>query len=96
MSQETVTKVILKAMSENEFREQLFSNPGAALTGFDLTEEEHRALSGLERESFDAFASDIEQRISKTFLAFPFDRPHRHMPEEPDAITPINLPGPIG
>ena len=95
MSQETVTKVILKAMSEDEFRENLFANPGTVLTGFDLTEEERQALSNVQRESFDAFASEIEQRISKTFLAFPFDRPHRSMPEEPLPIIPINLPGPV-
>jgi len=96
MSQETVTKVILKAMSEDEFRENLFANPGTVLTGFDLTEEERQALSNVQRESFDAFASEIEQRISKTFFVLPFERPHRHPIDEPPAITPINLPGPIG
>jgi hypothetical protein len=95
MSQETVTKVILKAMSEEEFREQLFTDPGAALTGYDLTEEERQALNSLERESFDVMASDIEQRISKSFIVLPLEPPHRPHFDEPPAVTPINLPGPI-
>jgi hypothetical protein len=65
MSQETVIEVIRKALVDEKFRSQLFSDPGAALSGYDLTEEERASLSALEEEAFDAFASEIEERVSK-------------------------------
>lgn len=66
MSQETVTKVITKALLDDEFRSQLFSDPDEALSGYDLTEEERASLSALQEDAFDAFASEIEERISRS------------------------------
>ncbi len=65
MSQEAVTQIVTKALNDSEFREQLFDHPDTALAGFELTEEERNGLSGLTREEFDAYATDIEERLSK-------------------------------
>jgi hypothetical protein len=70
MSQEVVVEVITKVLMDNGFRDQLFADPETALTSYDLTEQERKALSSMEREKFDAFASDVEQRISKSGLGF--------------------------
>jgi hypothetical protein len=73
MTKENVTQIIGKALVEPEFHSLLFSNPEAALSGYDLTEEERTGLSSMKAEDFDAFASLLEQRESKTGLhsAFP-------------------------
>jgi hypothetical protein len=65
MSQESVIDVISKAVGDTEFRGLLFSDPVTALTDYDLTAEERESLSALEEEAFDAFASELEDRISK-------------------------------
>jgi hypothetical protein len=84
MSQEAVNQVILKALSDAGFREQLFFDPAAALVGFDLSGEEHQALSSLQRESFDIFASEIEQRISKSSLLSLGRIPHYPLNPNPE------------
>jgi hypothetical protein len=43
----------------------LFADPGAALSGHDLTEEERESLCGLQEEALDAFAAEVEERISR-------------------------------
>jgi len=65
MSQEAVIDVISKAVGDPEFRGLLFSDPETTLADYDLTAEEHESLSALEEEAFDAFASELEDRISK-------------------------------
>ena len=40
-------------------------NPDAALKGYELSEKEANALKGIEREKFDAVASELGERISK-------------------------------
>lgn len=64
MSIENVQTILGRAVTEPEYRELLFSDPGAALEGYELSEEEMDALKGLEREKFDAVASELEDRIS--------------------------------
>ncbi len=68
MSAESVQQIIGRAITEEAYRELLFSNPDQALAGFDLTAEETSALKGLKREEFDGAASDLEERISKSFM----------------------------
>jgi len=76
MSQETVVEVITKALVDAEFRSQLFADPGAALSGYDLTEEERASLSALQEDAFGAFASEIEERVSKaTPIMLPYPVP---------------------
>jgi hypothetical protein len=79
MSQETVQKVIMRAVKEPEYRELLFDDPGRALEGYELTEEEAAALKGLERERFDAFVSEVDERVSRAGIVV----------EAPDKIISI-------
>jgi hypothetical protein len=65
MSLENVQTIIGRAVTEPEYRALLFSDPDKALEGYELNEKEAAALKGLEREKFDAVASDLEERISR-------------------------------
>jgi hypothetical protein len=65
VSLENVQTIIGRAITEAEYRELLFSDPDKALEGYELTEEEAAGLKGLEREKFDAVASELEERISR-------------------------------
>jgi hypothetical protein len=69
MSQEKVIEVIQKALMDEDFRKQLLNQPAEALKGYELTGEETQALSGIKKETFDAFASQVEERISKSGLS---------------------------
>jgi hypothetical protein len=71
MSQEVVAKVIARALGDVEFRSQLFSDPDEALSGYDLTEEQRASLNALEEETFDAFASEVEDRVSRAMIVIP-------------------------
>ena len=66
MSQEVVVEVIIKALTDVEFRAKLFTTPDEALSDYDLTEEEKKGLSSLQEDAFDEFASVLGERISKT------------------------------
>ncbi|MCG3141295.1 MAG: hypothetical protein HDKAJFGB_02529 [Anaerolineae bacterium] len=68
MSAETITTVIRRAVAEPEFRTTLFQNPAAALSGYDLSNEERAALSNLTAENFDALSGELETRLSKSDL----------------------------
>jgi hypothetical protein len=70
MSQESVIQVIQKALVEPDFRTTLLNEPATVLKGYDLTEQESQALGSIKKEVFDAFASEVEQRISKSGIAF--------------------------
>lgn len=72
MSTESVSQIIGKALVEPEFRNLLFSNPEAALSGFELTEEEKVSLSTMKAEDLNAFASLLEKRESKIGFNFLF------------------------
>lgn len=65
MSLESLQTIIGRAVMEPEYRDLLFSDPEAALEGYELSEEEKAALKGLELETFDEVASELEERISK-------------------------------
>jgi hypothetical protein len=66
MSGEHVQLIIGRAVMEPAYRALLFSDPGAALAGYQLTHEERMALAGLVPERFDALASELEARLSRT------------------------------
>jgi len=68
MSKEAVQAVIGKAVTESEFRELLFANPDEALEGYELTEAETAALKGIDAETMESFAGDLDERISKAFI----------------------------
>ena len=65
MSAETVQEIIIKAVTDKEYRELLFSDPDKALESIELTEEEVAALKSLEREQFDAVLGELEERVSR-------------------------------
>lgn len=87
MSKEAVQAVIGKAVTESEFRELLFANPDEALEGYELTEAETAALKGIDAETMDAFAGDLDERISKAFIIEGYvagpkpDATPQHLPE---------------
>ncbi len=91
MSAESVQQIIGRAIGDGAFRELLFSNPDQALAGFDLTAEETSALKGLKREEFDAAASDLEQRISKTFAGMQIASVVGGAIAQPAARLPVNF-----
>ena len=66
MSEETVLEIIIKAVSDPAFRELLFSDPNKALDGFELTEEEVETLKQIDKGSFDANISELEERVSRS------------------------------
>ena len=68
MSEETVQEVIIKAVSDPEFRELLFSDPDKALDGYELTEEEVESLKHVDRDSFEENLSELEERVSRAGL----------------------------
>jgi hypothetical protein len=72
MSKEAVQAVIGKAVTETEFRELLFANPDDALGGYDLTDEEMAALKAIDAETMESFAGELDERISKMFVAAGF------------------------
>lgn len=69
MSIEHVQEIIGKALNDSEYRELLFSDPNKALEGYDLSEEEVKALEELEAEEFEAISGELEERISRASLS---------------------------
>lgn len=65
MSEAAVKQVIDRAMGDAKYRETLFRDPGSALQGYDLTDEERNLLSDLDEDNFDRFAGDLGDRTTK-------------------------------
>lgn len=70
MSTQEARKVVSRAVTDEEFRGLLFSNPDQALAGYSLTASEASALRGLPAEAIDNFAGQLEARISMSVLVF--------------------------
>ncbi|RMG96622.1 MAG: hypothetical protein D6706_10000 [Chloroflexi bacterium] len=60
-----VKEIIQRAVSDETFRELLFSNPDKALSEYELTNEEKALLKGLNAENFDEFAGNLDDRSTK-------------------------------
>ena len=86
MSESHVQQIIANAVINTEYREMLFNEPDKALEGFELTEEERTALIDLDRQSFDATASEMEDRISRA--GFGFVSPGSHVGFNPQPEPP--------
>jgi len=65
MSAEVVKQIIERAIDDETFRHQLFSNPGAALEGYVLSPHERDRLSNLDEDNFDDFAGTLGDRTTK-------------------------------
>lgn len=65
MSEPVVKEIIEKAMEDEKFRQHLFNNPGKALAGYKLTDEERKMLEGLNEDNFDGFAGGLGDRTTK-------------------------------
>ena len=73
MSAEESRKVVSRAVMEEDFRNQLFSDPDKALVGYDLTPDEINALRSIPAETIDEFANNLDERISMSLLYFGAD-----------------------
>ena len=68
MGTEAIKAIILRAMNEPEFRRLLLSDPSEALHGYDLSAEEHEALSSLSQDGLDEMSGGLEERISRSLI----------------------------
>ena len=68
MGTEAIKAIILRAMNEPEFRQLLLTVPNEALRGYDLSPDEHEALSSLSHESLDEMSGGLEERISRSLI----------------------------
>ena len=65
MSQDAVSQIIGRAVTDADFREILFSNPEQALEDYDLTEDEEEALTNLKQEDLEDLSTKLDSRITK-------------------------------
>ena len=66
MSTATIKQIISRAVVETEFRELLFAEPTKALAEYELTAQERAIFQNLSPTEFDALASNLEERISRS------------------------------
>lgn len=69
MSADDVRDILIKAVTDTEFRETLFNDPDEAVADYDLSEEELDALKQLEPDKFTAAAGELEERISRAGIS---------------------------
>jgi hypothetical protein len=65
MSQDAVSQIIGRAVTDAGFRQMLFSNPDQALQGYSLTPDELEALRNLKQEDLEDFSTKLDSRITK-------------------------------
>ena len=65
MSQDAVSQIIGRAVTDPEFRKTLFSNPEQALEDYNLTDDEKEALKNLKQEDLEDFSTKLDSRITK-------------------------------
>ena len=65
MSDTVVKEIIERAINDEAFRNLLFNNPGEALQGYDLSDEDRKLLEDLNEENFDEFAGGLGDRSTK-------------------------------
>ncbi|NLX09366.1 MAG: hypothetical protein GXY36_06890 [Chloroflexi bacterium] len=66
MSREALTTIVSRALSDQEYRSLLLSDPDAALEGYELSESEEKMLRNLKADAFDEMTMDLEARQSKS------------------------------
>src|SRR5512134_328124 len=70
MSQESTRKIISRAVTDETFRRELFTDPDPIFAQYDLTDEERNALRSIPAETMDDFANQLEKRISMSLIMF--------------------------
>jgi hypothetical protein len=70
MSKENTRKIVSRAVTDVNFRRELFNNPDAILSQYDLTDSERHALRSIPTETIDDFANQLEKRISMSLVMF--------------------------
>lgn len=66
MSREELTTIVSRALTDEDYRTQLLSNPDDALKGYSLDEDEKKMLRSLPADVFDSLTMDLEDRQSKS------------------------------
>ncbi len=69
MSRQAVQAVINRAVTDSEFRQELFAKPHQALTEYDLTEAEVAALRTIDVETLESLARRPDEHISDSLVA---------------------------
>lgn len=65
MSEDSVELIIGRAVTDQEFRELLFTDPDEAISGYELTQEETMLIKNIAPDRFEAVRSELEERLSK-------------------------------
>jgi hypothetical protein len=65
MSEQAVSEIVERATNDEDFRQQLLTDPIETLKGFDLTDEERKLLSNLDEATFDEFVGGLGDRSTK-------------------------------
>lgn len=65
MSDQAVQKIIERAIKDEDFRQQLFTNADEVLKEYELTDAEIEILKGLDEDNFDDFAGGLGGRTTK-------------------------------
>ncbi len=66
MSREDLTAIVNRALTDEEYRAKLVSDPDAALADYELDEEEEKMVRNLSAEAFEELSMDLEKRQSKS------------------------------
>jgi hypothetical protein len=66
MSREDLTTIVSRALTDQDYRAQLLSNPDVALEGYTLSEAEEKLVRNLPADAFDELTMDVESRQSKS------------------------------
>ncbi|MBN1564242.1 MAG: hypothetical protein JXA10_10410 [Anaerolineae bacterium] len=66
MSKEALTTIVSRCLTDENYRQQLISDPDAALADYDLEEDEAKMVRSLPSDAFDELTMDLEDRQSKS------------------------------
>ena len=63
MSETAVFEVINHAVTDEDYRQSLFTEPGEILAGYDLTADEIEMLINLNADNFEEFYYSVIERV---------------------------------